>query len=426
MTQTRSDRRPAPERMKFFATGLLILVTAGYLLSRLFESRHPALSVCAAFCEAAMVGAMADWFAVVALFKHPMGVPIPHTAIIPRSKNRIADNLGTFISRNFLGADAILARIRAFGPAARFATWLGKEESAVWLSNHLVRAGRYGLDVIEDQRVHRFIHNVVIAELEKVDFARLGGELLDVVTQNGRHQQLLNELIRQLSGLLENQTTRDNIAEMIAKEFQAWRKGFLGVVKVDEMIGSFAAKKLIGALTRLIKEVESDEAHPLRLKFDQFVFDFIAKLKTDPDFRVKGEQIRAQFLSRPELGAYLRGLWLQVSAWLRSDLDSEKSVIARKVAEFTRGFGIKLQGDRDMQTWINEQIFAAAVPLIEENRAAIGNFIADQVKAWDEGHMVTELEKSIGTDLQFIRINGTVVGGLIGLLIYGSTRLMTG
>jgi len=192
------------------------------------------------------------------------------------------------------------------------------------------------------------------------------------------------------------------------------------------MIGSFAAKKLIGALTRLIKEVESDEAHPLRLKFDQFVFDFIAKLKTDPDFRVKGEQIRAQFLSRPELGAYLRGLWLQVSAWLRSDLDSEKSVIARKVAEFTRGFGIKLQGDRDMQTWINEQIFAAAVPLIEENRAAIGNFIADQVKAWDERHMVTELEKSIGTDLQFIRINGTVVGGLIGLLIYGSTRLMTG
>jgi len=125
MTQTRSDRRPAPERMKFFATGLLILVTAGYLLSRLFESRHPALSVCAAFCEAAMVGAMADWFAVVALFKHPMGVPIPHTAIIPRSKNRIADNLGTFISRNFLGADAILARIRAFDPAARFATWLG-------------------------------------------------------------------------------------------------------------------------------------------------------------------------------------------------------------------------------------------------------------------------------------------------------------
>lgn len=186
-----ADKGLALERMKRVATSLLLLVTTGYILARVFERRYPELAVISAFTEAAMIGALADWFAVVALFRYPMGIPIPHTAIIPQSKRRIAENLGTFITSNFLGSATILERIQAFDPAARLAEWLSRRESAEKLGGYVVRALRYGLEVIEDQRVQRFIHESVVTRLGKVDFASLGGQLLDVLTEHGRHQELL-------------------------------------------------------------------------------------------------------------------------------------------------------------------------------------------------------------------------------------------
>ncbi len=420
------DRRAALERMKWTATVLVLAVPAGYVLARTLERSYPGLSMFAAFCEAAMVGAMADWFAVVALFRHPLGIPVPHTAIIPRSKNRIAENLGAFITGNFLGTDTIVERIAAFDPAARLANWLSQRDSAQRLGGYALRTVAYGLEAIEDQRVQRFIHATLAARLEKLDFARLGGELLDVMTQNGRHQQLLDGLIRQLTVLLDDAATQEKIAGMVAKEFAAWRMALLNFVNVDEMIGTFSAKKLVSAVTRLLQEVDEDPEHPLRRKFDQLVTEFIARLRTDPDFRIKGEQLRAQVLSHPELAEYLRGLWLQLRGWLSNDLASPDSVIARQIAGATLVLGEKLRADREMQAWLNGQIIAAARPLVEENRDAIGKFIADQLKTWDERHLVNELELNIGRDLQYIRINGTLVGGMIGLLIYGVTQLITG
>lgn len=419
-----ADKGVALERMKRIATSLLLLVTTGYVLARVFERRYPEVAVISAFTEAAMIGALADWFAVVALFRYPMGIPIPHTAIIPQSKRRIADNLGTFITSNFLGSATILERIRVFDPAARLAEWLSRRESAEKLGGYVVRALRYGLEVIEDQRVQRFIHESVVARLGKVDFASLGGELLNVLTEHGRHQELLNEAIRQARMLLKDEASQRRIAELIARELEGLRKYFLYAVNVDEIIGTFSAKKLISAITRLLEEVNQDPRHPLRQKFDEFVANFITRLKNDPDFRTKGEQIREQILARPELAEYLRGLWDQLRRWLRNDLASADSTIRTQIAAATGGLGEKLRGDRDMQSWLNEQILAAAKPLVEENREAIGTFIADQVKAWDESHMIRQFELNIGRDLQYIRINGTLVGGLIGLLIYGGTRLI--
>ena len=421
-----ADKILALERMKWVATGLLLLVTTGYVLARLFVRNYPELAVVAAFTEAAMIGALADWFAVVALFRHPMGIPIPHTAIIPNSKRRIADNLAAFITSNFLGTAAVLERIRSYDPAARLAQWLSRRESAEKFGGYVVRALRYGLEVIEDQRVQRFIHETVVARLEKVDFAALGGELLDVLTQHGRHQELLKEAIRQVRMLLEDEASRQKFAELVAKEFKGLRKYLLYTVNVDEIIGTFSARKLISAITRLLEEVDQDERHPLRQKFNEFVANFITRLKHDPDFRIRGEQIRAQLLGRPELAEYLRGLWVQLRTWLRSDLERADSAIGIHVAAAAARLGEKLSADPDMQAWLNEQILAAAKPIVENNREAIGRFIADQVKAWDERHMIQQIELSIGRDLQYIRINGTLVGGLIGLLIYGGTRLIPG
>ena len=301
-----------------------MLVTVLYGLSRRFESHYPELSIVAAFAEAAMVGALADWFAVVALFRYPMGIPLPHTAIIPRNKGRIADNLGAFIAGHFLRTEVILEKIRAFDPAARLAEWLSLRESGERLGSYAAKALGYGLDAIEDRRVHRFIHESVVAQLERIDFARLAGQLLDVLTQGGRHQQLLDASIHQLRILLEDEAVQQRIAALIAREFEQWPKYLLDMVKVDKLIGAYSAKKLVSGVARLLAEIDQDDQHPLRRRFDRSVMEFIVKLKTDPGFRLKAEEIRDQVLGRPELAGYLRGLWAQFRTWLRQDLQGPR------------------------------------------------------------------------------------------------------
>ena len=423
---TNQDQQHALSRIKWISTLLLVAVAILYVIARWREHQHAAWPVVVAFSEAAVVGALADWFAVVALFRHPMGIPLPHTAIIPRSKQRIADKLAAFIIMNFLGTEAILLRIRAFNPAAKLAAWLSKPESAEVLGNYGIRAISYGLRAIEDQRIHRFILANVVSKLEQIDFAALGGQFLDILTQGGRHQQLLNEAMHQLRVMLDDESAQDKVAKLIAKEFEGWRKYLLNVVPVDEMIASFSVKKLIHAMSRLLDEVDEDPGHPLRVRFDTFVAEFIVKLKTDPAFRLKGEEIRDQILKQPELAAYLSDLWGQLRSWLELDLNSPQSSIGARIVAATLVLGEKLRDDKETQSWINEQILAAAVPLCEENRERIGKFISDQVRSWDERYMTQQLELNIGKDLQFIRINGTLIGGLVGLVLYGCTALIRG
>ena len=423
---TNQDQQQALSRIKWISTLLLAAVAILYVIARWHEHQHAAWPVVVAFSEAAVVGALADWFAVVALFRHPMGIPLPHTAIIPRSKQRIADKLAAFIIMNFLGTEAILLRIRSFDPAAKLAAWLSKPESAEVLGNYGIRAISYGLRAIEDQRIHRFILANVVSKLEQIDFVALGGQLLDTLTQGGRHQQLLNEAMHQLRVMLDDESAQDKVAKFIAKEFEGWRKYLLNVVPVDEKIGSFSAKKLIHAVSRLLDEVDEDPGHPLRARFDTFVAEFIVKLKTDPAFRSKVEQIRDQILKQPELAAYLRDVWVQLRSWLELDLNSPQSSIGARIVAATLGLGEKLRDDKESQSWINDQILAAAVPLCEENRERIGKFISDQVRSWDEHYMTQQLELNIGKDLQFIRINGTMIGGLVGLVLYECTALIRG
>ena len=419
-------QQQALSRIKWISTLLLVAVAMLYVIARWHEHQHAAWPVVVAFAEAAVVGALADWFAVVALFRHPMGIPLPHTAIIPRSKQRIADNLAAFIIMNFLGTEAILVRIRSFDPAAKLAAWLSKPESAEVLGSYGIRAISYGLRAIEDQRIHRFILATVVGKLEQMDFAALGGQLLDILTHAGRHQQLLNAAIHQLRAMLDDESAQDIVAKLIAREFEDWRKYLLNVVPVDEMIGSFSAKKLLHAVSRLLDEVDEDPGHPLRARVDSFVAELIVKLKTDPAFRSKGEEIRDQILQQPELAAYLSDLWVQLKRWLELDLKRPQSSIRARIVAATLGLGEKLRDDKETQSWINEQILAAAVPLCEENRERIGKFISDQVRAWDERYMTQQVELNIGKDLQFIRINGTLIGGMVGLVLYGCTALIRG
>jgi uncharacterized membrane-anchored protein YjiN (DUF445 family) len=412
------DKPAALRRMQAIALGLLAAAALVYAGATALLERHGAWGYVAAFAEAAMVGAIADWFAVVALFRHPLGLPIPHTAIIPANKDRIGANLATFICVNFLSNAQVLEKLERFDAAGRLAAWLATPRHAASVGTHLTAALGYGLSVLDDERVRAFFGATVVARLEEVDVARLAGHLLDVLTAEQRHQQVLDGLLRQLARLLDDEHIKAEVAEVIAAEVK-----YLRFVGLDQVAGRYATEKIVAGVVRLVGEMGADPQHPLRLRFDEFVATLIVRLKDDPALRMKGEALKAELLAHPALAQYLHGLWSELIAWLQRDLARDESTLRAQIVLGTRSLGEKLATDVAMRAWINEQLREAAPRWIERYREDIRLYIIARVAEWNAAEMTLELERNIGRDLQFIRINGTLVGGLVGLGIHTATQL---
>jgi len=407
--------------MKRMALGLLCGAAVLYAVASVLHAQHPAWGYVAAFAEAAMVGAIADWFAVVALFRHPLGLPIPHTAIIPSNKDRIGAKLAGFICDNFLSTAQVLGKLREFDTAGRIAGWLARPESGRKLGEWGVAATRYGLTAFDDERVRDFMGRAAAAGLEKIDLSRLTGQALDALTAGGRHQALLDDVLQQVAGLLEGEEVQAHITEAIAREIKTLR-----YVGLDQVAAKLATRKIVAAVAHTIGELAAEPDHPMRRRFDHFVDDFVVRLKLDPEFQQRGEQIRAELIAHPALGDYLHGLWGELLAWLHDDLGRGDSTIGQRIASMAGALGARLQGDEAIRRWINEQIEAAAPLAIERYREDIRRYIEQRVGEWNAQEMTVELERHIGRDLQFIRINGTLVGGLVGLLIHTVTQLLRG
>jgi uncharacterized membrane-anchored protein YjiN (DUF445 family) len=404
--------------MKRIAFGLLCAAALLYAAATALEARHPAWGYVAAFAEAAMIGAIADWFAVVALFRHPLGLPIPHTAIIPANKDRIGAKLAGFICNNFLSTSQVLAKLEQLDPAARLAHWLSGPEHAARLGEHLVAAARYGLSAFDDARVRDFLGRIATAGLAQVDVSRLAGQALDALTADGRHQALLDDVLAQVAGVVEGDEMQEQITEAIAREIRALR-----YVGLDQVAAKLATRKIVAAVARTIAEMAAEPGHPLRLRFDVFMRAFIEKLKTDPEFHRRGLAIRAELQAHPALGDYLHGLWGELLAWLHDDLAKTESGIRQRIVAMAGALGARLAADEAMRRWINEQIVDAAPRAIERYREDIRRYIVERVEAWNADEMTLELERHIGRDLQFIRVNGTLVGGLVGLIIHALTQV---
>jgi uncharacterized membrane-anchored protein YjiN (DUF445 family) len=411
----------ALQRMKRVALGLLCGAALIYALASALQAQHPAWGYVAAFAEAAMVGAIADWFAVVALFRHPLGLPIPHTAIIPSNKDRIGAKLAGFICNNFLSTAQVLAKLRQFDAAGRVADWLARPASGEKLGEWGVAAARYGLSAFDDERVRAFMGRAAAAGLEKIDLSRLMGQALDALTAGRRHQVLLDDVLQQVAGLLEGEEVQSHITEAIAREIKTLR-----YVGLDQVAAKLATRKIVAAVARTIAELAAEPDHPMRKRFDHFVDDFVVRLKLDPEFQQRGEQIRAELMAHPALGDYLHGIWGELLAWLHDDLGRGDSTIRRRIASMAGALGQRLQADEAIRHWINEQIEAAAPLAIERYREDIRRYIEERVGEWNASEMTNELERHIGRDLQFIRINGTLVGGLVGLTIHTVTQLLRG
>ncbi len=408
--------------MKWLASGLLVLAGAIYVTAQALEPAHPWLYYVSITAEAAMVGAIADWFAVTALFHHPLGLRfIPHTAIIPRNKQRIATGLSQFIQTNFLTSAAVLQRIRDFQPARTLYAWLLRAENAEAVAAYVTRLTAYLLRAMDDDRVRHYLQQTIARRLKSADIAGAAAELLDVLTENKRHHELLNAALAALDEVLSRTETQAYIAGEVAKSapLLKWLSD-LFQLKLDER----ASLKIVEVAVQKIKEVRNSESHALRERFDAYVAGFIRRLKTDHALRERVHRLRDEALASPALATYMGGVWDELRGWLAAEHDRRPASLHQRVTGMLESLGRTLRADREIQAWLDEQILKGAALVVEEHRAKIGRFIEDQIMSWQEQKLVGELERHIGPDLQYIRINGTLVGGLAGLLIAVFTQLV--
>lgn len=371
-----------------------------------------------AISEAAMVGALADWFAVVALFKK---VPIPlvsaHTEIIPKNKNKIADNLALFVRDKFLDVDSIVALIQKHDPAQKAADWLCAPDNTKKLGAYLVRITAGMLDFIEDAAVQKFMTKAIHAMLDKIDLSASAGLVLEVMTKNNRHQALLNEGINQFALILREEDTQRFIAEGIV----GWLKEEHPVAEKivpSGWVGKTGAEIAIKAASRLLDEVNDDPHHPLRINFDNYTQEFIAKLKTDPDFFEKAEEIKRYLKNDEIFTTYMATLWRDLKDWLKLDCADENSILHEKITSAGAWLGKTLAEDANLRQSLNQHMEDAAKKMAPDFALFLTAHIRDTVKSWDSKEMSRQIELNIGKDLQYIRINGTIVGGCIGCLLY--------
>jgi uncharacterized membrane-anchored protein YjiN (DUF445 family) len=409
-------------KSKQLALSFFLGAAALFVISLFLAPSWPA-ELLKAFAEAAMVGALADWFAVVALFRR---VPIPivgrHTEIIPANKDKIADNLALFVRDKFLDTESIVGLIRRHDPALMVADWLVKPANTERMGGYLVKMASWVLDFIEDAAVQKFIGKAVHTMVKSVDLSKSAGTILESLTKGGRHQELLDEGIDQLAKLLANEQTQDFIAQGIV-DWLREEYAFIERMLPSELIGRKGADIAVKLAAGILDKVSEDRGHPLRQRFDAFAHDFIERLKSDPAFAQKGEEIKAYLLGDETLNGYLRSLWDDLKAWLKADLARDDSVLRQRIVATGAWIGKVLSEDRQLRASLNENLELASRGAAPEFAGFLTRHIADTVKNWDSREMSAQIELNIGKDLQFIRINGTVVGGMIGVVLYVLSHL---
>ena len=378
-----------------------------------------------AVSEAAMVGALADWFAVTALF-HRIGVPftrlpIPlisrHTAIIPSNKDRIADELAAFVQDKFLDAPSLVGLIRKHDPAGRLGQWLTTPANTALLGDTLVRFAAGMLELTDDARIQRLIRNALRTVVARVDFSQTAGSVLDALTKDGRHQQLLDEAMDKLVELLREPDTRALIARGLVDWFKREYPTIERLLPVT-WAGRNGADLIASVVDNVLEEVGKDPDHALRRKFDAAVARAIERLKRDPSFIERGEQLKRAMIEGDTVNVYVKELWDDLRGWIKRDLERDDSSLHARIAGMGSWLGRELAGSPALRQSLNEHLEVAAQAMAPDFARFLTRHISDTVKAWDARDLSRQIELNIGRDLQYIRINGTLVGGLIGLLLY--------
>ena len=410
------ERAAELRRIKLVATAVLGGCLVLLAVSRVFEGRHPAFGFLAAFAEAAVIGGLADWYAVVALFRRPLGLPIPHTAIIPANQQRIADKLGEFVEQQFLDAAPVEARLNQIDFASYFSDWLDDRKRSGDLARFMLRLLPEAISAAESSGLKSFVARRVQAQLQSIDFTPLAaGTLRTFVAERG-HQRLLDNVMEAVHQALNQPETLAAIREKIRDELPTLLKFY----RAD----AYLMKKVAASATSFLDDVRSNPEHPLRGEIDRLALSLIERLETDPGFAARLKAVERDLLSRPELGELAERLWSNAKTFIERSATGEKSQLQHRFAQLLREVGTQLADDPEMRAEINRGCVTAASRLIAEHKSGVSTFIADQVKAWDMGQLISVIEINVGRDLQYIRFNGTLIGGLAGLLLHAAEILL--
>lgn len=409
-TERDAEKRAAFLAMRRNATLLLCLSVVVLVIAKLNEHRHPAWGFVAAFAEAATIGGLADWYAVVALFKRPMSLPVPHTAIIPHNRDRIANSLGEFVERQFLAPEPVKAKLRQVDFSGLVADWLIEPEKSRSLTRFVIKLVPQALARAEDSGVKAFVTKRAIEELDRIDVAPLAANVLKAFTDDGRHQALLDEVLAAVDAILSNEETISQVREKIRGELPS----LFNLFRAD----AYLLNKIMGATVSFIAEVRESPEHPLRSEFDRFARDFVAKLRGSPEYAERAAKLKADLLGRPELRDIAQGLWTSLKTYVERDVADPHSRIEASLANMLVEVGRHLREDPKLSAEMNAGFVTALVTFVEQHKSGVSTFISDQVKSWEIGQLVRVIETNIGRDLQYIRVNGTIIGGLAGLVLH--------
>jgi uncharacterized membrane-anchored protein YjiN (DUF445 family) len=400
------SKRNSLRRMKALASTLLGVMLLFFAISATWRAALPWLNWVHAFTEAAAIGALADWFAVTALFRHPLGLPIPHTAIIPRNKNDIGVRIGQFVERNFLTPGNVLRKLERYNFTFAGGEWLTDREITEGLSRGICALIPQILDAYENEDAQRFLEHTIQSQLERLDVARIAAELLDALTTDNRHQSLFDRGLQVLQAWL---TENRGLVEAKFSEASKYTPGFFD---------KYVVGRFVGGILTLLQEIAENPRHEVRIRFDQAIRELIQALRNLPDYFQRGEVLKRDLLALLRRDERYRGLWVKIKLLILDDLASDHSGLREHIAGALIAVGEALQRDGELQQRLNNWMLQAIQALMLRHGRQIALLIADVVAQWDARQVSDKVELEIGKDLQFIRINGTIIGGTIGVALH--------
>jgi uncharacterized membrane-anchored protein YjiN (DUF445 family) len=410
---TEAERIRALRRMKAIAAGGLVLAAIVFVVCTVVGDDHGAWPFVRAASEAAMVGGLADWFAVTALFRHPLGLPIPHTAIIPRKKDQIGESLGDFVQQNFLTREVVEPRVRSAQIPRRVGEWLAVPGRAEQLSAELGTALAGANTILSDDEIRAAMESFADTQLRRLPAAPAVARVLELAVEGNQHQILLEHGLHGLSRFLED--NREVFRQRVAEESPEW---------VPEWVDERLFNRLFSGVQKFLQDVANDPNHALRAQFDAGLRAYAVRLRTDPVAAAAVDQWKNELLDHPAVRNALSSLWSPLKQAVLTAAEDPNSELRRVVASMIRQTGTALRDDPQLQAKCDRWVMAIMDHVLAHYSGEITGVITHTVARWDAESTSRRLELQVGRDLQFIRINGTVVGSIVGLVIYSVSRLL--
>jgi uncharacterized membrane-anchored protein YjiN (DUF445 family) len=407
------DQERSLKRMKAMATGLLVAMATAYAVSKSLERAYPFLALLSAWSEAATVGALADWFAVVALFRHPLNLPIPRTAVIQKNKDRIAESLANFIKESFLSKEVLEKKLRSADLTGWVSDWLSEEKNAKKLTDGISTCVPAILEKLEDKDLQHFITEEITSNLHRLKISPLLANVLGAFAEGNFHQDLLSEAAGTAKKLLkENQ---ERIREITRRQIPFY---------IPDFVAEKIYLKIVSSIEEILTNVSQNPQHEIRKRFHEELLKLISDLGHLQGFALKAEAFKDELLEHPRVKDYVSNLWDRVRDRLSRDLTDPGSATREQIKKSIQEFGKTLQGDPVVRERMNEWLSSWTAAILHEQRDTLVSLISETIKKWDPASTSQRIEFHVGKDLQWIRINGTIIGGLVGLLIYGMSWLV--